>query len=155
MTRNQSNRDEPYALQPMATAMRTVVAKGDDALWADTVHAHFKGGYYAPTNKGDRPLLLRALFRAIRILETGTDRQKKQAGDLSRFLANVWGLQKAYATAAEGDVDVARELRDAWGDAQLPPTVWVTADRQPIAGEFVNGIAADEAVIDAIVRRLK
>jgi len=149
MTRNQNE----YALQPMATAMRTV-AKGSDELWADTVHAHWSGGHYAPS-KGNHALLLRSLFRAIRILETGTDRQKKQAGDLSRFLASVWGLQKAYATAAEGDVDVARELRDAWGDAQLPPTVWVTADRQPIAGEFVNGIAADEAVIDAIVRRLK
>jgi hypothetical protein len=123
--------------------MRTV-AKGDDALWADTVHAHWSGGHYAPS-KGNHPLLLHSLFRAIRILERGTDRQKKQAGDLSRFLANVWGLQKAYVTAGEGDIDATRELRERWGEVQLPP----------IDGGFVNGIAADEAVIDAIVRRLR
>jgi hypothetical protein len=139
MTRNQNE----YALQPMATAMRTV-AKGDEALWADTVHAHWSGGHYAPS-KGNHALLLRAMFRAIRLLERGTDRQKKQAGDLSRFLANVWGLQKAYVTAGEGDIDATRELRERWGDVQLPP----------IDGGFVGGIAADEAVIDAIVRRLK
>lgn len=139
MTRNQNE----YALQPMATAMRTV-ANGTDALWADQVHTHWQGGYYAP-EKGNRELLLRALFRAVRILDRGDAKQKKQAGDLSRFLANVWGLQKAYVTAGEGDIDATRELRERWGDVQLPP----------VDGGFVNGIAADEAVIDAIVRRLR
>lgn len=143
MTPNQPKRDEPYSLQAVGAALRTVI-KGDDALWADQVHTHWQGGHYSPKNKGDRPLLLRAMFRAIRILEVGTVKQQKQAGDLKRFLENVWGLQKAYVAAAEGDIDAMRELRERWGDAQLPPK----------DGGFVNGIAADEAIIDAIVRRL-
>lgn len=153
MTRNQSNRDEPYSLQPVATALRTV-AQGGDALWADQVHTHWKGGYYAP-GKGDADFLLRTLFRATRILERGDARQQKQAGDLKRALENVWGLGKAYVVAGEGDIDLTRELREAWGDSQLPPPYASISRGEPLAGEFVNGIAADEAVIDAIVRRLK
>jgi hypothetical protein len=142
MTRNQTNRDEPYGLQPLAQANRAIVQSGGET-WAEAIHAQLGGGHLAPNGKG-HARKLRAMFKAIRTLEVGDDRQKKKARELARFLELTWGLQKAYVTVAEGDIDAMRELRERWGDVQLPP----------VDGGFVNGVAADEAIIDAIVRRL-
>lgn len=144
MTRNQPNRDEPYRLQSLGQA-QTAVMKAGGMTWAESMHTHWQAGFFVPKDKADNPLKLRSLFKAIRVLERGTDKQKKLALDLSKQLESVWGLQKAYVTASEGDIDAMRELRERWGDVQLPP----------VDGGFVNGIAADESLIDSIVRGLR
>lgn len=150
--------NETYGLQPLADVQRAVVQSGRET-WAETIHGQLNGGHLSP-DKGNRELKLRSMFKAIRALDLGDDRQKKKAHELARFLELTWGLQKAYVTAAEGDIDAMRVLRDAWGDGQLPPVYPQTlADpfdlRRTSPGEFVHGLPADEAVIDAIVRRLK
>lgn len=147
MTRQTSNKGG-YALQPVASAQRTVVLSGGP-LWADQIHTHQREGRYSP-HTGDRELKLRALFRAIRILEAGDAKQKKQAGDLSRFLENAWGLKQACVAVGGKDLDAVRQLREAWGDAQLPPVDAMVAGSTPNA----DGWSADELLIQAAVRRL-
>lgn len=134
-----------YGMQPIADAHRKIVQQGGET-WAESIHTQLEGGHLSPErgDKLERPRKLRAMFKAIRQLEHGDDRQKKKGRDLSRFLESVWGLQKAWVAAAEGDIDAGRALREQWGDAQLPP----------LDACFVNGIAADEAIIEAIARRL-
>jgi hypothetical protein len=150
----QNQREDRYGLQPIAEATRTIVQAGGES-WAESIHTQLQGGHMSP-DKGNRELKLRAMFRAIRMLDQGDDKQKRKGRELSRFLELTWGLQKAWVAAAEGDIDLGRELREHWGDAQLPPAYGATVARTgPMPGEFVHGIAADEAIIDALVRRLK
>jgi hypothetical protein len=144
MTRNQSNRDEPYGLQPVANVAFKVAQAGGET-WAESMHNAWRAGFFAPGKPHDHELKLRAMFRAIRMLEVGDAKQQGKAREMSRFLELTWGLSKAYVTAGEGDIDATRELRERWGDAQLPPK----------DGGFVDGIAADEALIRSIIRRLK
>jgi hypothetical protein len=115
----------------------------DPMLWADGMHCQLRGGLLAPAHKSESPRKLRAIFRAIRILQAGTEKEQKQGKDLSRFLETAWGLTRACVAIGGNDRDTIVELREQWGDAQLPPV-----------DAFAQGIAADEALIQAVVRRL-
>lgn len=148
MARNESHRDEKYGLQGLAQAQRTVVQQGPE-LWADQIHTDTRGGHHGPQGS-NRELSLRVLFRAIRILQAGDAKQKKQAGDLSRFLENAWGLKQACVAIGGNDLEAVRRLREAWGDAQLPPVGAMVAGSTPTA----DGWSADELLIQAAVRRL-
>lgn len=95
--------------------------------------------------RGENEQRVRSLIRAVRLLEASADAKDKHAAKVLRaFLANVWGISKACEIVAEGDTDDIRELREQWGDVQLPP-----ADAK--MGSWV----ADELLIVAAVRRLK
>lgn len=138
-----------YQLQGLAQAQRTVV-QGSNELWADQIHTFAKEGKCSPIAKGDRELWLRSLFRAIRILQAGDAKQQKQARDLSRHLENAWGIKQACVAIGGNDLEAVRRLREAWGDAQLPPVDAMVAGSTPNE----DGWAADELLIQAAVRRL-
>lgn len=137
----QSHRDQKYGLQAFAQAQRTVIQQGPE-LWADQIHTDMRAGHHSPQGS-NRELSLRALFRAIRILEAGNVGQKKKAADIARFLENAWGLKQACVAIGGKELDVVRELREQWGDAQLPPVDALVADA-----------SADELLIAAAVRRI-
>jgi hypothetical protein len=141
---SQPNRDGPYGLQPLANIARSIVESGCGTNWAEIIHAQMSVGALAPNNEG-RDRKLRAMFKAIRLLEQGDAKQQRKARELGGHLEHNWGLKHAYVTAGEGDLEATRALRERWGDGQLPP----------IDGGFVDGIAADEALIGSIIRRLK
>ena len=141
MTRNQSNRDEPYGLQPLADVKRAVVQAGGET-WADSMHTQWSQGFFSRQFQADTGLKLRAMFKAIRMLEAGDEKQQKKAAQMSRFLEIEWGVRQACVAIGGQNLDKVRELRDAWGDVQLPPV-----------DAFANGIVADEALIQAVERR--
>ena len=94
--------------------------------------------------RGENETRVRALIRAQRLLANSADAEDKRlARTLSLFLANEWGIRKAYEVVAQGDVDDMKELREKWGDVQLPPP-------DALCGTWV----ADELLIAATVRRI-
>jgi len=170
MTRNHER--EPYKLAPLAQVHGSI-AKQTPLGWADSVHNLLQTGAWTPSKqpgdadkviprikrevkpelqdaaikaivRGENELRLRALIRATRTLSASKNaKDRKHGAELATFIASVWGVTKAYEAVAEGEVKLSDELKEQWGDAQLPP---------PDA--FANGIAADEALIQAAVRRL-
>jgi hypothetical protein len=142
MTRRHSNQDG-YSLQPLADVTRAVVQNSPET-WADSMHTQWSQGFFSRQFPADVGLKLRAMFKAIRMLQAGDDRQQKKAAQMSRFLETEWGLKQACAAIGGQNLDKVRELRDAWGDVQLPPI-----------DAFADGIAADEALIAAVIRRLR
>lgn len=158
---------EGYQLAAHAKRYAAIMAGGPLA-WARSVHTMHSAGQLAPRQapcdgdvgkfvedklrpqaqatirRGENELRLRAMIKALRMLSASNDpKDRKNAKDLSSFLESVWGVRRAYEAVSEGDAELYDQLRDAWGEVQLPP---------PDA--TVNRYSADELLIQAAVRRL-
>jgi hypothetical protein len=115
-----------------------------DAAWAASIYQQWTVGMLAPLHRGipspsaqggqfesnserasmrsQNELRLRALIRATRLLAAqDTEESQKRAKQLGSFLLSAWGLQSAARAAAPTDRELLGELREKWGDAQLPP----------------------------------
>jgi hypothetical protein len=123
-------------------AQGAVVQAGGDT-WAESMHNAWQSGFFSRQSRADTGLKLRALFKAIRMLQVGDEKQQKKAAQMSRFLETEWGIRQACVSIGGSDLDAVRALREEWGDVQLPPV-----------NAFVNSTAADEVLIAAAVRRL-
>lgn len=132
-----------YALAGYARA-QAVILNGGSLLWAQSIHTQLHQGYLRPTTKSDNPLRVKAMIKAIRVLSESSDKvDKKKAADLSGFLRSEWGIDRACEAIGGDDPDEVRELRERWGNAQLPP-----------ADALVREISADHLLVEAAVRRL-
>lgn len=135
--------EEPYALGAHAKRYAAIM-KGTPLDWARSIHTQWSSGELAPTTKQANGLKLRAMLKAIRLLEQSADAgDAKKVQALRQFLALTWGIKTAAEAVAEGEVEAFDALREAWGDAQLPPV-----------DATVNDYCADYLLIDAAVRRL-
>jgi hypothetical protein len=133
----------------MGRAQGAVVQAGGDT-WAESMHNAWQAGFFSRQSSADTGLKLRALFKAIRMLQAGDEKQQKKAAQMSRFLETEWGIRQACVTIGGGDLDAVRSLRAWWGDAQLPPVHALVAGSQA----HPDGTSADELLIAAAVRRL-
>lgn len=170
MTRNHER--EPYKLAPLAQ-VHSSIAKQPLIEWARSIHNLWSGGEYRPRKdigdaekvlpklraevkpellgeaiktvlRGENELRLRALIRAARVLNASKDpKDRKLGAALANCIGSVWGVTKAHEAVAEGETKLSDDLKEKWGNVQLPP---------PEA--MVNGWAADELLIQAAVRRL-
>lgn len=170
MTRNHES--QPYALAHVAKAHGAVARQGPTE-WARSLHARWTAGEMGPKNapgdaekttakvrqtmkpelvatalrtivRGENELRLRAVIRATRLLDASKDpKDKAMSAAMAKALELAWGIKRAYETVSEGDAELYDQLRDQWGEVQLPP-----------AGATVNLYAADELLIAAAVRRL-
>lgn len=170
MTRNHER--EPYKLAPLAQVHGSI-AKQTPLGWADSIHNLLQSGAWSPKKepgdaekviprikrevkpelqveaikaivRGENELRLRTLIRASRLLSSSKDpKDRKHGAELASFMQSVWGVTKAHEAVAEGEVKLSDDLREKWGNVQLPP---------PDA--MVNGWSADELLIQAAVRRL-
>lgn len=160
--------DEPYQLAAWAKRYAAIM-RGTPLDWARSVHTMWSAGQLAPRKvpcdgaaigkfvedklrpaaqrvvcRGENELRLRTVVKALRMLAASADaKDHKMSGDLARFLELAWGIKRAYETVSEGDAELYDQLRDEWGEVQLPP---------PDA--TVNRYSADELFIQAAVRRL-
>lgn len=163
-----ASQTEAYQLAAWAQRYRAV-KDGGPLAWARSIHTmhtagemrprkepcdaakigkglppHLQAAAHATVARGENELRLRSMIRASRMLSASADpKDSKMASELGKFLELSWGLKRAYETISEGDADLYDQLRDAWGEVQLPP---------PDA--TVNLYAADELLIAAAVRRL-
>lgn len=159
---------EQYQLAAWAKRYAAIM-DGPPLLWAQSVHTMKTSGEMRPRKepcepekigkgldpvrrasaqravcRGENELRLRTMLRAIRMLSASSDAgDNKKARDLEEFLANVWGIRRAYEAVSEGDAEAYDKLRDAWGEVQLPP-----------AGATVGTWSAEEILIQATVRRV-
>jgi hypothetical protein len=164
---SRTKRDEPYALAGYARALAKLQHDSED--WASLMHQHYQQGHlrprkepidadkivlsvsaqYAPQAlasavRGENELRVKALLRATRILSASPDpKRQKMAADLARFLGSEWGVRRAADAVGGNDRDTVQELREKWGDAQLPPE-----------GEMVGAWSADYLLVENAVRRL-
>lgn len=158
------------AYQLAAHAKRyAAIMDGGPMAWARSVHTMHTAGQMAPRKepsdgaavgkhvedklrpqaqatirRGENELRMRTLVKAIRMLSASADpKDNKMAADLAKFLEYAWGVRRAYEAVSEGDAELYDQLRDAWGEVQLPPP-----------DSTVNKYSADELFIQAAVRRL-
>lgn len=161
--------EEPYQLAAHAKRYAAIM-DGGPLAWARSVHTMVRCGEMRPRKepcdaakigttlrpdlrakaqaivcRSENEHRLRSMIRAIRMLQASQDAaDSKMAADIGKFLELTWGVRRAYESVSEGEVKVLDQLRDAWGEAQLPP-----------ADSTVNDWAADEMLIEAAVRGLK
>lgn len=153
MTRNNDEKLEqlreaipvtPNARENAALADAHKHALRSPLMWASVIHRQLISGMLAPIGGTEGALRVRSMLLAIRRLEPSTDpKHAKQAQDLRKHLRSAWGLKRAADAVGGHDRDAHRELIERWGDDQLPP-----------AGAIVGGIAADERLVAALVRRV-
>lgn len=140
----------PKHSEAMGRAQGAVVKAGGET-WAESMHNAWSAGFFSRQSSADTGLKLRSLFKAIRMLERGDEKQRKKAAQMSRFLESEWGLKQACVAIGGSDLEVVRALREVWGDVQLPPVdAMVAGSKRPDD----EGWSADEVLIAAIVRRL-
>lgn len=160
--------DEAYQLAAWAKRYAAIM-RGTPLDWARSVHTMWSAGQMAPrkapcdgaaigkfvedrlrpqaqaiVNRGENELRLRSMMKAIRMLAASKDpKDNALASAMAKALELAWGIKRAYETVSEGDAELFDQLRDQWGEVQLPPP-----------GATVNLYAADELFIQAAVRRL-
>ncbi len=119
--------------------------KKDEAKLRASTKPDLIGAAMKAIIRGENEQRVRSMIRAIRMLNGSKEAaDHKLSATLSTFLRQVWGIERAYETVAEGEVDDMKQLREEWGDVQLPP-----------ADAKVGSWVADELLIAAAVRRLK
>jgi hypothetical protein len=130
-------------------AKGAVVQAGGET-WAESMYNSWQSGFFSRQSNADTGLKLRALFKAIRMLQVGDEKAQKKAAQMSQFLAAEWGIRQACVSIGGQDLEAVRALREWWGDAQLPPVDALVAGSQA----HMDGTSADELLIAAAVRRL-
>jgi hypothetical protein len=171
MTRNHEK--QPYALAGLASVHRAAMRQ-TPLDWARSIHSQWKSGEMRPRKevadaekimpklrssmkpalfetalktiaREENELRLRALIRAIRLLGASKDaRDHKLSAEILKGLELGWGIKRAYEIVSEGESELYDQLREQWGEVQLPP-----------AGATVALYDADVLLVRAAVRGLK